>query len=152
MSVYKHSWITSKQTHVLLLHIITSAVVALHAETAAIIHDPPAAGELRPRPKDRNVAWPLGTTSAHWRRPAAPAAPGTPALIRHRRTAPPESGGTQVPPRRQGLQVVGAESVIRACAVSPRPDTREGPELLLRGGHRRLPRVHQEQVVLPSCE
>jgi hypothetical protein len=122
------------------------------AETATIHDRPSSAGKL-PRSKDRNdVARPLGaaTASAPWRRPAGPAAPGTRALVRHRRAAPPERGGPQVPvpPRRRrqaGLRVVGAESV-RAWAVSPRPTPREGPDLL-RGGHRRLPRVHQEQVV-----
>jgi hypothetical protein len=122
------------------------------AETATIHDRPSSAGKL-PRSKDRNdVARPLGaaTASAPWRRPAGPAAPGTRALVRHRRAAPPERGGPQVPvpPRRRrqaGLRVAGAESV-RACAVSPHPAPREGPDLL-HGGHRRLPRVHQEQVV-----
>ena len=96
----------------------------------------------------------MGAARARRRRPAGPAAPATSAAVRRRWPAPSERRGTQVPPRRQGLQVVvvGAESA-GACAVPPRPAAPGvGRELLLRGGHRGLPRVHQEQVVLLSRE
>ena len=125
------------------------------AETAAGHDDPP--GEQLPRPEaGRNAAWTMGAARARRRRrgPAGPAAPAKSAAVRRRWPAPSERRGTQVPPRRQSLQVVvvGAESA-GACAVPPRPAAPGvGRELLLRGGHRGLPRVHQGQVVLLSRE
>lgn len=113
------------------------------AETAAGIDDPPADGEMPWPPEAAGNAAaraPLGDSCAG-------SAPASRAAVRRGRPAPPERRRTPVPPRRRLQDVVAGGESARAWEVRTRRWSSAagvGWELILRGGHRRLPRVHQE--------